>query len=212
MKKLLSFCLMLVLSISVMAMSGCFGGGSSIGGLFGGSEFEKMFDDVQENCTMRSVGNNTASTAPNYMKYKFTENKVELTTAIGTKWWDATDTSDYVLLERSYETNYNLTVRHKSKNEYQTARNDSFDLLFGYMAKHEDKFTKTEAGNYKTTPGDPVVHTVGGTQIQYDDVIIYVEDGKIVWAEFALILMGDIVEIEVEVGNTEITLPSYSRD
>ena len=119
------------------------------------------------------------------VKYKFTENKVELTTAIGTKWWDATDTSDYVLLERSYNTNYNLTVKHKSKNEYQTARNDSFDLLFGYMAKHEDKFTKTEAGNYKTTPGDPVVHTVGGTQIQYDDVIIYVEDGKIVWAEFA---------------------------
>lgn len=207
MKKLLTLVLTAILCFGVMAMSACFGGG----GIFGQSEFEKMFDEI-DNCTMYTVGNNTASTAPNYMRYKFTEDKVELTTAAGTKWWDATDTSDYVLLERSYYTNYNLTVQHKTKNEYQNGRNESFDLLFGYIAEHEDKLTKTEAGNYKSTAGDPVVHTVSGVEIQYDDIIIYVEDGKIVFAELTLILAGDMVEIEIEVGNTSITLPEYSRE
>ncbi len=209
MKKLLNFCLMLVLSISVMAMSACFGGG---GGGLGKSDFEKMFDAVQENCTLYTVGSNSYETAPNYMNYKFTKDKVELTTAAGTKWWDATDTSDYVLLERSYYTNYNLTVQHKTKTEYQNGRQDSFDLLFGYIAKHEDKLTKTPEGNYKSTLGDPVVHTVSNVEIQYDDITIFVEDGKIVFAELTLILAGDIVDIEIEVGNTSITLPEYSRE
>lgn len=212
MKKLLTLTLTLILSLGVMAMTACGGGGGGgLGDLFGKSELEKAFDAI-DNCTIYTVGMNTSSTAPNYMNYKFTKDKVELTTAIGTKWWDATDTSDYVLLNRSYETNYNLTVQHKTKTDYENGRKSSFDLLFGYIAQHEDKLTKTEAGNYKSIDGDPIIHTVSGTNIQYTNVTIYMEDGAIEFAELTLILLGDVVEIEVEVGNTSITLPEYQRN
>jgi hypothetical protein len=210
MKKLLTLTLTLILSLGVMAMTACGGGGGSgLGDLFGKSELEKAFDAI-DNCTIETVG--ISESHKDYMEYKFTSNKVELTTAAGTKWWDATDTSDYVLLERSYETNYILKVEHKSKTEYQTGRKDTFDLLFGYIAEHEDKLTKTEAGNYKSIDGDPITHTVAGKNVQYTDVIIYMEDGAIDYAELTIIIQGDVVELVVEVGNTIIILPEYDRN
>ena len=209
MKKLLTLTLTLILSLGVMAMTACGGGGGGgLGDLFGKSELEKAFDAI-DNCTIETVG--ISESHKDYMDYKFTSNKVELTTAAGTKWWDATDTSDYVLLERSYYTSYNLTVQHKAKSEYENGRKSSFDLLFGYIAQHEDKLTKTETGMYRTNE-EPIVHTVSGVAITYDDVRIVMEDGKITFAEFTMSMLDTVVYIEVEVGNTTITLPEYQRN
>lgn len=206
MKKLLNFCLMLVLSISVMAMSACFGGGTEK------TEFQKMFDVVSENCTIRATG-----AYSEYYIYKYTEDKIQVVEptsggALGTKWWDATDTSDYVLLERSADTLFNLRVTHKDKWHYTSARKDTFSLLFGCFAEHEDEFTKTPEGNYKSTLGDPIVHTHDGAEYQYDDITIFVEEGKIVSAEYTIFISGTPMGYELQAGNTTITLPEYSRE
>lgn len=204
MKKLLTLTLTLILSLGVMAMTACGGGGGGLGDLFGKSEFEKMFDKVSENCTIESTG-----VYSGYYVYKFTEDKVEITEPVegylGTKWWDATDTSDYVLLERSYNTDFDIEVEHKEKSYYVSGRKDSFNAAFGFIAEHEDKLTKTEEGNYV---GETIVHG----SITYNDIIIYVEEGKIVFAEYDLTTNGGTVHFEVEVGNTSITLPEYQRN
>ena len=211
MKKLLTLALTAILCLGVMAMTACSGGGGLLGGILGGeekSELVKAFEAI-DNCTIETVG--ISEYHKDYMEYKFTSNKVELNAAAGTKWWDATNTSDYVLLERSYETNYILRVEHKSKTEYETGRKDTFDLLFGYIAKHEDKLTKTESGLYRTGE-EPIVHTVSGVAITYEDVRIWTENGKITFAEYTLIMLDTTVYIEVEVGSTSITLPEYIRN
>ena len=84
--------------------------------------------------------------------------------------------------------------------------------MFGYVAEQEDKLTKTEAGNYKSIDGDPITHTVAGKNVQYTDVIIYMEDGAIEYAELTIFIDGDTVELVVEVGDTTIILPEYDRN
>ena len=207
MKKLLTLTLTLILSLGVMAMTACGGGGGGLGDLFGKSEFEKMFDKVGENCTIQATGMYSG-----YYVYKFTENKVEMTEpvggSLGYKWWDATDPSDYVFLERSADTQFDIDVTHSDKGGYLYERQDLFNNIFGYIAEHEDKLTKTEDGIYKSTAGDPIVH---GSR-RRDDVFIYTENGEIVFAEFSMLVGSYWVDFELEVGNTSITLPEYPRN
>lgn len=226
MKKIITFGLTLALAISALTMTGC----SFLSDLLGGgkSDFDKAVDNMN-NFTLVTT---SYSNPGDNMTYKFTEDKVELTTVIGTKWWDATDTTDYVLLENSYNTGYSLTVQHKTKAEYQSGRKDSLDMIFSCLTQKDDQLElKTGRDEY-----DPVYYTnkdgkniefqyntsAGTVKMIFFDVAIFVKDGQIVSSSdytsgYSILTIdpnGNSSTIVFEIrniGSTQISLPSYTR-
>ena len=112
MKKIISFVLTLFLAIGAFAMSGC-----ALLDLIGGKSDLTKAMEAMDNFTF--ISTSLPTNDKDYICYKFTKDKLELTANVGKKWWDATDPTDYVLLENSYFTNYQTTVQHKSKTEYE---------------------------------------------------------------------------------------------
>ena len=226
MKKIISFGVTLALAISMLAMSGC----SFLDDLLGGgkSDFDKAVDNMN-NFTLVTT---SYSNPGDNITYKFTEDKVELTTVIGTKWWDATDTSDYVLLEQSVNTGYALEIKHKSKAEYQSGRKDTMSMLFSCLTQKDDQLELiTGRDDY-----DPTYYTnKDGANIEFQyntsegtvtmvffNIAIFVKDGQIVssnsYTSGYSILTTDAygktstMTIEIRnIGSTEINLPSYVR-
>lgn len=226
MKKIITFGLTLALAISALTMTGC----SFLSDLLGGgkSDFDKAVDNMN-NFTLVTT---SYSNAGDNITYKFTEDKVELTTVIGTKWWDATDTSDYVLLERSYNTGNALEIKHKTKAEYQSGRKDTVSMMFSCLTQKDDQLELITGRDdydptyYTNKDGKNIefqYNTSAGTiTMAFFDIAIYVKDGQIVssnsYPSCYSILTTDangnssVMTIEIRnIGTTEISLPSYVR-
>ena len=233
MKKILAFGLTIALAISALAMSGC----SFLSGLLGGnkSDFAKAVDGLT-NFTLETTSTDYDY---GYLCYRFTEDKMELTTyvadesvpptrypQIGTKWWDATDTTDYVLLEKSINTNNEVLVKHKTKAEYVSGKKDSLDFIFGCLVQKEEQLEfiqsedPSENSYYQNKEGQSIVFEYQTTQglmtMSFFDIKIEYKDGAIVFANYSILTVDPNLTYTMEltlnnVGTPEFTLPAYER-